>query len=177
MEALGILEISNLRTLSRMARIIDWRYINAVILDLIATERENTAIDSFVVKTCKQSTAIRRRIHGGYKDQGSLPSYYRIRAHSKTSANAVIQIVFLVCLNSEQVLHIVAYCNGLNPGYLLFIYIARYADAQVTHTYNRDFAVLPHLLFPKFLAFRSRFMLIVHFRAHLSIWIFTLTVL
>ena len=51
MEALGIHEIPNFRTLSRRARIIDWRYINAVILDLIATERENTAIDSFIVKT------------------------------------------------------------------------------------------------------------------------------
>ena len=71
MEALGIHEIPNFRTLSRRARIIDWRYINAVILDLIATERENAAIDSFIVKTCKQSTAIRRRIYSGYKDQGS----------------------------------------------------------------------------------------------------------
>ena len=50
---------------------IDWHYINAVILDLISTERENAAIDSFIVKTCKQSTARRRRIYGNYKDQQS----------------------------------------------------------------------------------------------------------
>ena len=70
MEALGIHEIPNFRTLSRRARMTDWRYINALILDLIATiGRENDAIDSFMVKTCKQSTAMRRRIHGGYRDK------------------------------------------------------------------------------------------------------------
>jgi hypothetical protein len=69
MDALGIHEIPNFRALSRRARMIDLRYINAVILDLISTERENSAIDSFIVKTCKQSTAMRRRIYGNYKDQ------------------------------------------------------------------------------------------------------------
>ena len=59
------------RTLSRRARIIDWHYINALIVDLIATERENAAIDSFIVKTCKQSTASRRRIYNNYKNKGS----------------------------------------------------------------------------------------------------------
>jgi hypothetical protein len=71
MEALGIHEIPNFRTLSRRARMIDWRYINATILDMISTERENSAIDSFIVKTCKQSTAMRRRVHGNYKDKQS----------------------------------------------------------------------------------------------------------
>ena len=70
-EALGIHEIPNFRTLSRRARIIDWHYINALILDLISTERENSAIGSLIVKTCKQSTASRRRIYGNYKDQQS----------------------------------------------------------------------------------------------------------
>ena len=51
MEALCIHEISNFRTLSRRARMIDWRYINAIILDMISTQRENAAIDSFIVKT------------------------------------------------------------------------------------------------------------------------------
>ncbi len=50
---------------------IDWHYINAMILDLIATEREDAAIDSFIVKTCKQSTASRRRVRGNYRDQQS----------------------------------------------------------------------------------------------------------
>ena len=71
MEALGIHEIPNFRTLSKRARMFDWYCINAVIFDLIATERENAAIDSFIMKTCKQSTAIRRRIHGNYKDKDS----------------------------------------------------------------------------------------------------------
>jgi len=28
---------------------IDWHYVNAMILDLISTEKENAAIDSFIV--------------------------------------------------------------------------------------------------------------------------------
>ena len=51
MEAIGIHEIPNFRTLSRRAGMIDLRHINAVILDLISTERENSAIDSFIEKT------------------------------------------------------------------------------------------------------------------------------
>ena len=42
-----------------------------MILDLISTEKENPAIDSFIVKTCKNSTAIRRRAYGSYKDKQS----------------------------------------------------------------------------------------------------------
>ena len=71
MDALEIHEIPNFRTLSRRARMIDLRYINAMILGLISTERENAAIDSLIVNTCKQSTAMRRRIYGNYKDQQS----------------------------------------------------------------------------------------------------------
>jgi len=42
-----------------------------MILDLISTEKENAAIDSFIVKTCKNSTAVRRRAYGSYKDRQS----------------------------------------------------------------------------------------------------------
>jgi len=50
---------------------IDWHYVNAMILDLISTEKENAAIDSFIVKTCKNSTAVRREIYRNYRDQHS----------------------------------------------------------------------------------------------------------
>ena len=43
--------------------------VNAMILDLISTEKENAAIDSFTIKTCKNSTAISRRAYGSYKDR------------------------------------------------------------------------------------------------------------
>jgi hypothetical protein len=48
-EAICLNEIPNFRTLSRRARMIDWHYVNAMILDLISTEKENAAIDSFIV--------------------------------------------------------------------------------------------------------------------------------
>ena len=50
---------------------IDWHYVNAMILDLISTEKENAAIDSFIVKTCKNSTAMRRKKYKNYRDQHS----------------------------------------------------------------------------------------------------------
>jgi hypothetical protein len=71
MNEAGITAIPDFRTLSRRARMIDWHLVNAIVLDLITTERENSAIDSFIVKTCKQSTASRRRIYHNYKDSDS----------------------------------------------------------------------------------------------------------
>jgi len=71
-EAICLNEITNFRTLSRRARTIDWHYLNAMIFDLISTEKENAAIDSFIVKTCKNSTAVRRRSYRSYKDRQSL---------------------------------------------------------------------------------------------------------
>jgi len=59
---LGVREIPNSRTFSRRARMIDWHKINNEILPSINTYKENYAIDSFIVKTCKSSTASRRKI-------------------------------------------------------------------------------------------------------------------
>ena len=70
-EAICLNEITNFRTLSRRAWMIDWHYLNAMILDLISTEKENAAIDSFIVKTCKNSTAMRRKKYKNYRDQHS----------------------------------------------------------------------------------------------------------
>jgi len=65
---LGVEEIPNFRTLSRRARMIDWHKINNEILQSISTYKENSAIDSFIVRTCKSSTASRRKNYGNYKD-------------------------------------------------------------------------------------------------------------
>ena len=46
--------IPNFHTLSYRAIIMDWNEINAC---LIETGSENAAIDSFIVKTCKRTTA------------------------------------------------------------------------------------------------------------------------
>jgi len=70
-EAICLNEIPKFRTLSGRARMIDWYYVNAMILDLISTEKENAAIDSFIVKTCKNSTAVRRKRYRNYRDQHS----------------------------------------------------------------------------------------------------------
>jgi transposase, IS4 family len=64
---LGVREIPNFITLSRRARMIDWHKINNEILQSIDTYKENSDIDSFIVRTCKSSTASRRKNYG-YKD-------------------------------------------------------------------------------------------------------------
>jgi hypothetical protein len=44
--------------------IIDWHKINNEILQSINTYKENSAVDSFIVRTCKSSTASRRKNYG-----------------------------------------------------------------------------------------------------------------
>jgi len=61
---LGVIEIPNFRTLYTRARMIDWHKINNEILQSINTYKENYAIDSFIVRTCKSSTASRRKNYG-----------------------------------------------------------------------------------------------------------------
>jgi len=62
-EAICLNEIPNFRTLSRRARMIDWHYVNAMILDLISTEKENAAIDSFIV-----NARIPPQLEGGHME-------------------------------------------------------------------------------------------------------------
>jgi hypothetical protein len=47
---------------------IDWHKINNEILQSINTYKENSAIDSFIVRTCRSSTASKRKKKGDYKD-------------------------------------------------------------------------------------------------------------
>lgn len=71
MSIVGIKRIPDFRTLSYRAIRMDWHEINACLIDLIDTGNENAAIDSFIVKTCKHTTAQRRRKSGRYKDPDS----------------------------------------------------------------------------------------------------------
>ena len=43
-EAICLSEIPNFRTLSRRARMIDWHYVNAMILDLISTPMKKVVL-------------------------------------------------------------------------------------------------------------------------------------
>ena len=60
MNLVGIRKIPDFRTLSYRALRIDWHEINAGIIDLTVSNVENAVIDSFIVKTCKHTTAQRR---------------------------------------------------------------------------------------------------------------------
>ncbi len=75
MNLVGTDQIPDFRTLSYRALRMDWHEINAGIIDLIESNGENSAIDSFVVQTCKYTTAQRRRRSGRYKDHDSSWGY------------------------------------------------------------------------------------------------------
>ena len=71
MELLDITDIPDFRTLSYRSLRIDWHYINSAIIDIINPENDSAAIDSSIVKTCKDTTAQRRRKSKKYKDPES----------------------------------------------------------------------------------------------------------
>ena len=75
MELLDITDIPDFRTLSYRSLRIDWHYINSAIVDIINPENDNAAIDSSIVKTCKDTTAQRRRKSKKYKDPESSWGY------------------------------------------------------------------------------------------------------
>ena len=75
MDLLRIHVTPNFRTLSYRAIRMDWHEINAGLIDLMDTGNENAAIDSFIVKTCKDSTAQRMRKSCNYKDPDSSWGY------------------------------------------------------------------------------------------------------
>jgi hypothetical protein len=67
---IGIREIPSFQTLSRSARLFDLHAINREVTFLYSME-SIAAIDSFIVHTCKHSTAVRRKIWGNNKDPES----------------------------------------------------------------------------------------------------------
>ena len=75
MDMLNITDIPNFRTLSYRSLRIDWHYINSAIIDMIGPDNDNAAVDSSIIKTCKDTTAQRRRKNGKYKGNESSRGY------------------------------------------------------------------------------------------------------
>ena len=75
MELLNITDIPNFRTLSYRSLRIDWHYINSAIIDMTDPDNDNAAVDSSIVRTCRDTTAQRRRKNGKYKDNESSWGY------------------------------------------------------------------------------------------------------
>ena len=63
-------EIPSFQTLSRRSRSMDLHAMNRSIT-FLHSMKECAAIDSFMIHTCKYSTAMRRKYWGNYKDPGS----------------------------------------------------------------------------------------------------------
>ena len=68
---LNITDIPNFRTLSYRSLRIGWHYINSSIIDVINPDNDNAAVDSSIVKTCRDTTAQRRGKNKKYKDNES----------------------------------------------------------------------------------------------------------
>lgn len=71
MNVFGTHEIPEFRTHSYRGLRIDWHEIDAYLIDIMDTESENAAIDTFIVKTCKNAKAKRRRKSRKHKDPES----------------------------------------------------------------------------------------------------------
>jgi hypothetical protein len=71
MELLKVKDISDFRTLSYRALRIDWHFINSSVIDIISPDNDSAAVDSSIIKTCKDTTAQRRRKNRKYKDHES----------------------------------------------------------------------------------------------------------
>lgn len=67
LEMAGLNDIPSFQTLSRRARKFDLHAINRAITFLYSM-KEIAAVDSFMIHTCKYSTAMRRKYWGNYRD-------------------------------------------------------------------------------------------------------------
>ena len=72
---MSITDIPDFRTLSYRSLIIDWHLINSSIIDIINPYNDSAAVDSSVVKPCKDTTAQRKRKNRKYKDPESSWDY------------------------------------------------------------------------------------------------------
>ena len=95
MEMLNITDIPNFRTLSYRSLRRDWHYINSAIIDMIGPDNDNAAVDSSIVKTCKDTTAQRRRKNRKYKGNESSWGYstmgyeYGRKVHAAIDADSL----------------------------------------------------------------------------------------
>ena len=102
MELLNITDIPNFRTLSYRSLRIDWHYINSAIIDMTDPDNDNAAVDSSIVRTCRDTTAQRRRKNGKYKDNESSWGYstmgyeYGRKVHAAIDADSLSVIEWKV---------------------------------------------------------------------------------
>jgi transposase len=85
---IGIREIPSFQTLSRRARTFDLHAINREI-GFLYSMKECAAVDSFMIHTCKYSTAMRRKAWGNYKDTYSGWSYGR-KCHMSMDVDSLL---------------------------------------------------------------------------------------
>ena len=71
LELLNITDIPNFGILSYRALRIDWHLINSSIIDMTHPYNDSAAVESSVEKSCRDTTAQRRRKNGKYKDPES----------------------------------------------------------------------------------------------------------
>ena len=90
MEMLNMTDIPDFRTLSYRSLRIDWHFINAAIIDMIDPDNDNAAVDSSTVKTCKDTTAQRRRKNKKYKGPESSWCYGTMGYEYGRKVHAVI---------------------------------------------------------------------------------------
>ena len=90
MELLNIRDIPNFRTLSYRSLRIDWHFINSAIIDMINPYNDSAAVDSSVVKPCKDTTAQRRRKNKKYKYPESSWGYSTMGYEYGRKVHAVI---------------------------------------------------------------------------------------
>ena len=95
MELIGIKDTPSFQTLSRRSRSLDLHAINMEIESLYSIN-EMAAFDSFMIHTCKQSTAERRRKYRNYKDPLSGWSKttkgwsYRCKCHMSIDVDSLL---------------------------------------------------------------------------------------
>ena len=107
----GLREIPSFRTLSRRARMIDLHAVNNEITSLYSME-SIAAVDSFMIHTCKHSTAMRRKIWGNYKDSVSGWSKttkgwsYGRKCHMTIDVDSLLIMEWLVTMGNMHDSHL-----------------------------------------------------------------------
>ena len=71
LELLNITDIPNFGILSYRSLRIEWHLINSSIIDITNPDNDSAAVDSSVEKSCRDTSAQRRRKNGKYTDPES----------------------------------------------------------------------------------------------------------
>ena len=105
---MSITDIPDFRALSHRSLRIDWHYINSSIIDIINPYNDSAAVDSSIVKTCKDTTAQGRRKNGKYKVPesswcyGTMGYEYGRKVHASIDTDSLSVMEWKTC----RILHI-----------------------------------------------------------------------